>query len=254
MPPPNNNPGFGKTSPMPKMDNLRSRFGLAPLPANVQKIAGLARAKSDASMDELVKIIDADRSVTERMVAMAYPRPAARIGATMQMATARLGVNRIIIVMIGDLLKQAVIDTFQTMFSIGLEAEDAAALVMGGYDMWTGSVKFSGDNNGEVTLAFSRPLSLLVVANLTGGTLEDQYPVEVVSDAVGEIVNIVTGNLQSRLADAGFPSEVEVPKVRIASSLPKETIPGGSSDHFFFRNGIYRVGANLCIAPFSSTT
>jgi CheY-specific phosphatase CheX len=235
------------------MDDLRSKFGLAPQPANVNKIAGLAQAKSNASMDELVKIIDADRSSTERMVAMAYPRPAARIGATMQMATARLGVNRVIVVLIGDLLKQAVIDTFQTMFSIGLETEDETALPMGGYDMWTGTVKFTGQNNGEVTLAFSRPLSLLVVANLTGGTLDDQYPREVVSDAVGEIVNMVTGSLQSRLTDAGFPSQVEVPKVKLASSLPKETIPGGSSDDFFFRNGIYRIGANLCLAPFSAT-
>jgi hypothetical protein len=253
MPPPHDKPAFGRTAPLPKMNDLRARFGLAPQPANVQKIAGLARAKSDASMDELVKIIDADRSSTERMVAMAYPRPAARIGATMQMATARLGVNRVIIVLIGDLLKQAVIDAFQTMFSIALDVEDATALAMGGYDMWTGSVKFSGENNGEVTLAFSRPLSLLVVAHLMNGTLEDHYSPEVISDAVGEIVNIVTGNLQSRLTDAGFPSEVEVPQVKLASSLPKDTIPGGSSDQFFFRNGIYRVGVNLGIAPFSST-
>jgi CheY-specific phosphatase CheX len=251
--PPDNKPKFGQTAPLPRPNELRARFGLSPQPANVQKIVGLVKARKESSMDEIVKIIDGDCAVTDRLVAMAYPRPAARLGATMQMATARLGVNRVIVVMIGDLLKQAVVDTFQTMFSIALEVEDSSALPMGGYDMWGGCVKFSGQNNGEVTLTFTRPLSLLVVAHLMGGTLDDHYAPEVISDAVGEIVNIVTGNLQSRLADAGFPSEVEVPQVRMMSSVPKDTIPGGSSDQFFFRNGIYRVGVNLGIAPFAST-
>lgn len=203
-------------------------------------------------MEEIVQIINPDRQVTERLVNLAFARPAAREGATVQMATARLGVNRVIVVMIGDLLKNSVIDTFHTMFNIELNLEDASALPMGGIEMWTGSVKFSGQNNGQVTLAFSRPLSLFVVASLTGGSLDDQYPAAVVSDAVGEIVNMVTGNLQSRLADAGFPSDVEVPEVKLRSSLPKDNIPGGTSDQYFFRTGIYRVGVDLSIAPFAA--
>jgi len=244
---------FGKTAPLPRPNDLRARYGLPPLPKNVEKIAGLARVKSDAPMDDIVKMIDADNATSKNLIRMAYPRPAARIDATVQMATSRLGVNRVITVMIGDLLKQSTRETFQTMFNIELDEEDETALPMSGTDMWTGSVRFSGENNGEVTLAFSRPLSLLCVAHLMGGTLDDRYSPDVITDAVGEIVNMVTGNLQSRLTDAGFPSDVEVPVVKMRSSLPKDTIPGGTSDQFYFRQGIYRAGVNLSIAPFAST-
>jgi CheY-specific phosphatase CheX len=246
-------PGFGRTAPLPRVANdLRARYGLAPQPVHVEKISSLAAKKNSSSMEEIVQIINPDRQVTERLVNLAFTRPAAREGATVQMATSRLGMNRVIVVMIGDLLKHAVIETFNTMFNIELNVEDANALPMGGIEMWTGSVKFTGQNNGEVTLAFSRPLSLYVVASLMGGSLDDQYPAAVISDAVGEIVNMVTGNLQSRLADAGFPSDVEVPNVRMRSSLPKDTIPGGTSDQYYFRTGIYRVGVDLSIAPFTA--
>ena len=72
-----------------------------------------------------------------------------------------------------------------------------------------------------------------------------------INDALGELVNIVTGNLQSRLADAGLPSEMGLPEVKQAAVFPSVTILGGTSDRFYYRNANHHLGVNLCISPFS---
>ena len=230
--------------------DLRAKFQLAPQPPSVQKIAGLVKGRESASMDEIVRIIDTDRLVTQRLITMAFPRAAARKDATVQMATSRLGITRVIMVIVGDLLTQAVIETFETMVSLPLETDNPSLMPAAEPGQLIGSVKFKGRTNGEVTLMFSPYLSLFITARLMDGNLEDEYPPEVITDAIGEIVNIVTGNLQSRLYDAGLPSEVELPQVMLQSTFPKDTIPGSSSEQFFFHHDTHGLGVNLCIAPF----
>ena len=84
-----------------------------------------------------------------------------------------------------------------------------------------------------------------------GGSTDDTWPVETIHDALGELVNIIAGNLQSRLADAGLPSEMGLPTVKQQSIFPTVTILGGTSDRFYFRSGEHDLGVNLCISPFS---
>jgi CheY-specific phosphatase CheX len=233
-------------------NELRARYGLRPLPPGVGKIADLVKEKQSASMDRLTKIIGADSMMTQRLVTMAFPKVAARTGATVQSATSRLGVNRIILVIVGDILKEAVTETFETMVSIPLQMDDLTEMPISPPGQLTGSVKFTGKAHGQVTLGFSRNLTTLVATRLTGGNLDDEYPEEILRDAIGEIVNIVTGNLQSRLQDAGLPSEVSVPEVTRPSGFPNDTIPGGSSERFFFHQGSNNLTVNLSIAPFPS--
>jgi CheY-specific phosphatase CheX len=234
------------------LNPVRAKFQLPPQPDAVEKIVGLVNGKNKSSMDEIVKIIDTERRVPQRLITMAFPKAAARLGATVQMATSRLGINRVIVVIIGDLLTQAVIETFQTMAAMTLELEDPAAVPEPDQFYLTGTVKFTGKTNGQVTLAFPPPMRMLMVARLLGGDMDDTHPPEVIHDVIGEIVNIVTGNLQSLLCDAGFPSEVGLPEVRYQTGLPRDPMPGGTSDQFYFRQGMYNLAVNLSIDPKSS--
>jgi hypothetical protein len=94
----------------------------------------------------------------------------------------------------------------------------------------------------------------LIAANFLGGTLDDEYPPEAVNDAIGELVNIITGNLQSRLYDAGLPSEVGVPEVTFQPTIPENSVPGGSSDMFYFSFGTHTVVVNLSMVPSSTAS
>jgi CheY-specific phosphatase CheX len=240
-----------ETPPKQTAEDLRSKYQLAPHPTGVKKIASLVRGKNSASMEEITNIIDPDQMVTQRLISMAYPRAAARIGATVQMATSRLGLNRVIVVLVGDLLTHALMETFETMVALPMEPCTSSTMTLAEHGYLTGSVKFTGQATGQVSLTFSPHLSLLIATRLLGGNMED-HDLEAIHDAIGELVNIITGSLQSKLCDAGLPSEVGLPEVNFQASLPKEPVPGGSMDQFFFSHGIHTLAMTLSIDPSGS--
>jgi chemotaxis protein CheX len=242
-----------QNSPMKAKPDLRAKFQLPAQPANVEKIANLAKGRAVASMEEITEIISTDSGVTQRLISMAYPRRDARLGATVQMATSRLGVNRVIVVMVGDLLGKAVQGTFETMLGMPLEMEDPSEMSLADYGFLTGSVRFSGASNGLVTLAFSPHFSLMLASQLLGGDMDTEHTPEAINDVIGELVNIVTGNLQSKLCDAGLSSEVGLPQVAFQKKLPDEAVEGGSNDKFYFRHGMHSFAVCLSIDPSPQT-
>jgi CheY-specific phosphatase CheX len=248
---PNPQPQNNRTKPLSPPKDLRAQFKLAPVPGGVDQIAGLVKGKETASMHEITNIINRDRAVTQRCMITAYPKAAAREGATLSMATTRLGLSRVISLIVADLLQQAVVDTFNTMVSLDMKSEDPSQMPMPPGGLLIGSARFTGRATGDVLLAFPHAFSRYITAHLFGGQPEDKWETAVIHDAVGELVNIVTGNLQSRLSDAGLPSEMGLPEVKQAAIFPTVTILGGSSDRFYYRNGNHHLGVNLCISPFS---
>ena len=243
--------GTGGSAPAPGSPDLRAKFNLAPQPASVTKIAGLVKGRASASMEEISEIINTNTGVTQKLISLAYPRQQARIGATVQMATSRLGVNRVIVVMVGDLLTKSVIETFETMVGMTLENADTTSISLADHGYLTGTVRFKGENSGQVTVAFSPHLAMLITAKVMGGDLgSEEHTPEIINDAVGELVNIITGSLQSKLSDAGLNSEVGVPDVQYKTALTKEAaVNGGSSDQFFFRCGVHTLVVHLSIDP-----
>ena len=237
------------TAPMKAKPDLRAKFQLPAQPANVEKIAKLVEGRENASMDKLTSIFDNDTGVTQRLMTMAYPRKDARLGATVQMATSRLGVNRVIVVMVGDLLVKAVLETFETMVQLPLSVDENSVIPSADYGFLTGAVRFKGETNGVVTLAFSPHFSLMVANQLLGANDDEEHTPEAINDVIGEIVNIVTGNLQSKLCDAGLSSDVGLPEVTFRQTLPEEAVEGGSNDQFFFRHGIHCIAVCLSIDP-----
>ena len=242
----NPRPGGQKPAPKNAVD-LRTKFHLPAQPVNVQKIAGLAKGRESASMDEISNIISTDSGVTQRLMSMAYPKMDVRKTATVQMATARLGVNRVIVVMVGDLLTKAVMETFETMVGMEIHLADPNTVTLPEHGFLTGTVRFTGQNNGQVTLAFSPHLSLIVGAQLLGGGSEHEHAPEEINDVIGELVNIVTGSLQSKLCDANLQSEVGLPEVKFESVLPHEGVNGASFDQFYFRCAMQTLVVNLSI-------
>ena len=85
----------------------------------------------------------------------------------------------------------------------------------------TGSVRFTGETTGHVSLAFSAGTGLIIASQLLGGGDAGEHSREAINDAIGELVNIVTGNLQSKLSDAGLKSEVGLPEVSFRNYLPR---------------------------------
>jgi CheY-specific phosphatase CheX len=248
FPRPNNRPSPLRTAPMSPPKDLRAQYNLAPVPGGVGQISDIVKGKDDADMREITRVIKRDTAVTQRCMITAYPKQELRDNATLDMATTRLGLSRVISLIVGDLLQASVVETFSTMIGIELQAEDPTQMPEPKSGYFIGSARFTGRATGDVLLAFPQEFGRFVTAQVLGA---DQFEPEAIFDALGELVNIVTGNLQSRLADANLPSEMGLPIVKQQSVFPTVTILGGSSDRFYFKNGEHNLGVNLCISPFS---
>jgi CheY-specific phosphatase CheX len=252
-PQPSNHRPSVRTAPMAPPRDLRAQYNLAPVPGGVDQIAGLVKGKDNSEMREITRIINRDHAVTQRCMITAYPKPEMRENATLDMATTRLGLSRVISLIVADLLQQTVIETFSTMIGIEMTPDEPAKMPVPPGGFIIGSARFNGRATGDVLLAFPQPFAQLITMQVLGGSPGDAYPVETIHDALGELVNIITGNLQSRLADAGLPSEMGLPTVKKQSLFPTVTILGGTSDRFYYRSGEHDLGVNLCISPFSKS-
>ena len=228
-------------------DDIRNRFHLPPLSPNVQKIAQLVSGRESAPMDEIVKILNCDASLSTRIITMAYPRVAARAGATVESAVSRLGIEYLIVLLIGELLSRAVKETFATMVSIKLEIGDPAKRPADRTQFHAAFVDFTGRANGRVLLEFSPELGYGIASRLLG---ETNFSAELLTDAIGELVNIVTGNLQSQLDALGLGSKMQTPKPATKAIVEQKGIAGSRTEDMYFFEGPLDLCVHLCIKTF----
>ncbi len=115
---------------------------------------------------------------------------------------------------VSDLLNIGVSEVFRTMLT--LEAKPAAVLHdwhASGETLVAGSVGFIGDVNGvvyvHVTAGFARKLASRMLG-LAEAELEGD---EMVNDVIGELSNMIVGNVKSRLCDSGAPCVLTIPSI-----------------------------------------
>jgi len=122
---------------------------------------------------------------------------------------------------------------------LGLPLEEAAATRPP--ECITGVVQISGGFSGTVMVELSRPLARKVAAALFAMELEQVTEAEVV-DAVGEVVNILGGNLKALLPG---PSTLSLPRV-------DEGEPGPGPGRLHARAGLSSDAQALCISLFET--
>jgi chemotaxis protein CheX len=110
------------------------------------------------------------------------------------------------------ILTDRVADVFNTMLSLPAVPRPAGRIPRFG-ERVTGSVGFGGD---RVTGAVYLHMSAKLAQRLTGAMLKlpaRQFGEAEINDAVGEITNMLTGQLKSCLCDAGAQCAVTTPAI-----------------------------------------
>jgi chemotaxis protein CheX len=75
----------------------------------------------------------------------------------------------------------------------------------------TGIVGLTGDTNGSLAVSFSEAAILQVVSNMFGEAFKEIN--DEVSDAVGEITNMICGDARRILAEKGYQFQGAIPTV-----------------------------------------
>jgi chemotaxis protein CheX len=115
------------------------------------------------------------------------------------------------------IIDQTVVRVFQTM--VCLEARPGAATLATPrtteFSGMSGSVGLSGKVNGVVYTTFSEQTARHIAEKILGVEVGEAE----VIDAVGELTNVVAGNLKSRLCDLGFNCTLSIPSVVRGESI-----------------------------------
>ncbi len=133
-------------------------------------------------------------------------------------------------------LADAAVDVYETMFSLKLERmEPGAASSLDGM-RYISSVCFAGDATGIVSLHVGQEMSRLMAANMLGMEPEEIEGTGEIEDMLGELGNIVGGNLKSALTDTGLRCALSTPSFTIGSDFQIEALNLERFERLAFRH------------------
>ena len=134
-------------------------------------------------------------------------------------------------------VSEAVIDVFDTMLSLKLEPADAISLESLEGIRNAGSVSFAGDANGMVSIHAGDSFSREMAAEMLGLEVEEIEGDEEIRDMLGEMGNIVGGNLKSAFTDAGLMCALSTPSFTSGTDFKIEALNMEKYERFAFRYG-----------------
>ncbi len=134
-------------------------------------------------------------------------------------------------------VSEAIIDVFDTMLSLKLEPADAVTAESLEGIRNVGSVSFAGDATGMVSIHAGDSFSREMAAEMLGMEVEEIEGDEEIRDMLGEMGNIVGGNLKSAFTDAGLMCALSTPSFTSGSDFKIEALNMENYERFAFRCG-----------------
>lgn len=126
---------------------------------------------------------------------------------------------------------------FQTMLSMEIELEDPAVKEsIGNNGLIIGTVGFAGKIMGNINLFVSRAFGREMAAAMLGMTVNEIGSDEEVNDVIGEVCNMVGGEMKSRMCDAGLTCSLSIPSVTYGNGFRIESKGWGRYEQLGFRN------------------
>jgi CheY-specific phosphatase CheX len=239
---------------MPNASNYNEvarRYGLAATPESVRRLTQLI-ARQDGDLDEIASLINKDPALRRRMLRLANPQAESEADytiETVEQAIMRNGIGCALLIAMGTPLSEALIKTFHTMLSLKLENFDAREAAPLEGDHLLGSIAFSGKAAGHVYLRLGLDSAKEVAARVLGLNPAELGDLEPVNDAVGELLNIMTGNFKSNLCDAGLDCRLEPPRVSSTSDFDPLIERGCGFERMAFRAPPVVLFIDVCVNP-----
>jgi CheY-specific phosphatase CheX len=236
----------------PKFQELAKRYGLEPVPESVARLTDLV-SKQESDLDLIAKIISKDPALTARLLRAANPRVTSEDDygiTTVEDALMRTGTVCVLLLAMGAPLSFALVKTFRTMLGLKLEPVNPKSVEPFKGEHILGTVGFTGKSEGQVYLRLNANDSPQIASRILGLTPEEITPPDV-NDAIGEMLNIITGNFQSNLCDAGLNSKLRAPSVTRQTNFTQPVISGGGSERMAFRAEKFLVYVDLTVNPWN---
>ena len=145
---------------------------------------------------------------------------------------------------------ESVTDVFDTMFSASLEPADSITSDSLEGVRNVGSVSLAGDVTGMISIHVSETFAREMAAEMLGMEVEEIEGDEEVRDMLGEVGNIVGGNLKSSFTDAGLTCVLSTPSYTAGKDFKIEALNMAKYERFAFKcneNIVFvELGIKIC--------
>lgn len=139
-------------------------------------------------------------------------------------------------------IKAATKDVFDTMLSMSVDETDGGPEMLKDSERIVGSVSFAGEAMGNIRIHVSNEFAKKITATMLGMEEEDIEDDEDIYDVIGELSNMIGGDLKSRLCDAGFPCQLSIPSTTIGKDFKIESLGWSRLEKFAFINQLDNMG------------
>jgi chemotaxis protein CheX len=130
----------------------------------------------------------------------------------------------------------AVSNVFDTMLSMEVKSVTVGQQENYNGSRVVGSVSFAGAVSGNVNLHVDEAFARLMTADILGMETDEIEGDEEIHDVIGEVCNMIGGDLKSRLCDSGMTCELSIPSITSGKEFRIEPKGWDRSERFGFSN------------------
>ena len=138
------------------------------------------------------------------------------------------------------------IEMFDKMFEMKLEVSDSTpeSSIEGLRIM--GTVDFAGDVTGSTQILTGETLARIITAKTSERPLEEIQDENEIKDVVGEMCNVVGGNLKAGFCDSGLTCQISPPSIISGKDFKVENLNMARYEHFIFRFYEHDIFIQIC--------
>jgi len=148
-----------------------------------------------------------------------------------------------IISSVGD----SIIELFDTMLSLEVDLSDREPF-QGLEDFRVmGSVDFAGGVHGSIQFQVSKTFARMITAGMLGQDLNEVQDIDTVKDVIGEMTNILGGNLKAAFCDTGLDCQISTPSLTVGLDFNIEILNMDRYEQFAFKLNDHDILVEVCV-------
>ena len=148
-----------------------------------------------------------------------------------------------IISSVGD----SIIELFDTMLSLDVDLCDREPF--NGLEDFRvmGAVDFAGGVHGSIQFQVSKTFARMMTAGMLGKDLEEVQDIDTVKDVIGEMTNILGGNLKAAFCDTGLDCKISTPSLTVGQDFNIEILNMDRYERFAFKLNDHDILVEVCV-------
>jgi flagellar motor switch protein FliN len=140
-----------------------------------------------------------------------------------------------------------VIEFFDAMLSMELELVDKSDLEAADAPKHVGTVNFAGDVNGSLHLKVNGQFAYVIASNMMGIPLDEIEDEDDVKDVIGEMTNIIAGNLKTAFCDSGLDCVISPPAITAGKNFKVSVLHMDRYERFTFKFEHHEITVEICV-------